>query len=163
MTEAHSLMYLIFNYKGAGDTINTTMNADEIQYQHYTKGFEFLGKHVKIDRVYVNDRILHRARVKIHQFNHCIRPDKIQQLLSSLNSYIGQCKNCNGYGEMMNLIDLIDPGWWQFIRFNKDRKCLQANPGYTFREMQNTRYHIKPKKSKKRNDTSRKRTAPAES
>lgn len=39
MTEAHSLMYLIFNYKGAGDTINTTMNAD-VQYQHYRKGLQ---------------------------------------------------------------------------------------------------------------------------
>lgn len=44
MTEAHSLMYLIFNYKGAGDTINTTMNADELQYQHYRKGLQYEAK-----------------------------------------------------------------------------------------------------------------------
>lgn len=40
MTEAHSLKYLMFKYKGAGDTINTTMNADELQYQHYRKGLQ---------------------------------------------------------------------------------------------------------------------------
>ena len=36
--EAHSLMNFMFNFRGAGDTINTTMNADELQYQHYRKG-----------------------------------------------------------------------------------------------------------------------------
>ena len=40
MPEAHSLKYLMFNYKGAGDTINTTMNADELQNQHYRKGIQ---------------------------------------------------------------------------------------------------------------------------
>ena len=134
------------------------MHPKKFYCQHYTKGFEFLGKHVKIDRVYVNNRILHRARVKIRQFNHCIRPGKIQQMLSSINSYLGQCKNCNGYGEMMKLIGLIDPAWWEFIQFNEKRRCLQAKPEYSFRNMQNKRYHIKPKKH---HDTSRKRTAAA--
>lgn len=45
-------------------------------------------------------------------------------------------------------LDLIDPRWWEFIHFNEERRCLQANPGYTFRELQNAKYHIKPKTKK---------------
>lgn len=134
------------------------MHPTKFYCQHYSKGFEFLGHHVRLDRVYVNDRILHRARVKIHELNHCPKPSKVQPLLNSLNSYLGQCKHCNAYGEMRNLLDLIDPRWWEFIHFNEQRRCLQANPGYTFRELQNAKYHIKPK-TKKHHDKTRKRAA----
>lgn len=133
-----------------------TMHPHKFYCQHYTKGVEFLGRHIRMDRVYVNNRILHRAHIKIAQLNHCPRADKVQSVLSSLNSYTGQCKNANAYGELRNLIERISPAWAEFIHYNDERKCLQANPGYGFRELQNRKYHIKPRKH---HDTKRKRTA----
>lgn len=35
-----SLRYFMLNLNGEGNTLNTTMNADEIQYQHYPKGLQ---------------------------------------------------------------------------------------------------------------------------
>jgi len=106
-----------------------------------------------------NNRILFRARQKIQEFSHCIRPDKIPALLASMNSYIGQCKNVNGYGELRNLVDCLDPRWLQYVHYNPKRKCMQANPGYTFREMQDRKFdiHHKPK----HHDKTRKRAAAA--
>ena len=134
------------------------MHPHKFVCQHWSKGFEFVGRHVKVDRVYVNNRILFRAEKRIRELNRCPRHEKVETFQQCINSYLGQCKNCNGYGEMMKLIGLIDPAWWEFIQFNEKRRCLQAKPEYSFRNMQNKRYHIKPKKH---HDTSRKRTAAA--
>lgn len=134
------------------------MHPHKFYCQHYTKGVEFLGRHIRMDRVYVNNRILHRAHVKIAQLNHCPRPSKVQTFLASLNSYTGQCKNANAYGELRNLLERISPEWAKYVHYNDERKCLRANPGYTFRDQQNKLYHIK---SRKHHDTQRKRTTAA--
>ena len=65
--------------------------------QHYTKGVDFIGTHIKIDRVYVNVRVVRNMREAIHQFNRCVSVKKLELFLDSINSYLGILKGRNAY------------------------------------------------------------------
>ena len=126
------------------------MHPHKFVCQHWSKGFEFVGRHVKVDRVYVNNRILFRAEKRIRELNRCPRPEKVETFQQCLNSYIGQCKTCNGYARMRDLLDVINPEWWDYTKFNEDRLCIQALPGYGHRERIEAKYHIKPSRHDRR-------------
>ena len=116
--------------------------------QHYTKGVEFLGTHIKMDRVYLNNRIARRAARAIQNYNKCVRVEKLDGFVASINSYLGFCKGRNAYGIARNLIDMVNPAWWEFCRFNKERLCVEMREGYTYRERICKKYHLKIKKKK---------------
>lgn len=110
--------------------------------QHYTKGVECLGVHIKMDRVYPNERSIRRAIQKARTFNACPRPEKIDDLLASLNSYLGICKNLNGYNQARRIYRELDPKWAEFVHFNSRRVCLQANEGYKHNQLLTRKYNL---------------------
>ncbi len=116
--------------------------------QHYTKGVEFLGTHIKMDRVYLNNRIARRAARAIQNYNKCVRVEKLDGFVASINSYLGFCKGRNAYGIARDLVDMIDPKWWEFCHLNMQRLCIEMNEGFTYRERICKKYHLKYKKKK---------------
>lgn len=110
--------------------VGAKLHPHKFYCQHYTKGVECLGVHIKMDRVYPNRKSIRKAETKEREFNRCIRPQKINTILSSMNSYLGICKNGNGYNQARKIISLLSPKWFNYIHFNSSRCCLQANNGY---------------------------------
>ena len=126
--------------------------------QHYTKGVEFIGATIKMDRVYVNKRVIRNAFRSVRQFNRCVRISKLESFISSMNSYLGIFKTRNGYAIARNLIDTVNPKWWKYCHFNKERVCIQPNDGYHPTELLMRKYHFKIKKygrNQKKNQRSR--------
>lgn len=126
--------------------VGCTLHPQKFYCQHYTKGVEFLGNHIKLDRVYINSRIVRRAFRAIQNYNKCVRVEKLDGFVSSINSYLGFCKGRNAYGIARNLVDMVSPEWWRFCHFNAKRLCVEMNDGFTYRERIRKKYHLKIKK-----------------
>ena len=110
--------------------IGAKVNEKKHYCQHYTKGVECLGVHIKMDRIYLNNRVVNRGMKRAREFNHCIRPNKIDAMLASINSYLGMCKNCNGYSQAMKIIRELDGRWFEYVGFDRKRICLVAKEEY---------------------------------
>lgn len=123
--------------------VGCTVHPKKFHCQHYTKGVNALGSTIKMDRVYVSVRIVRRAKRSVINFNRCIRVGKIERFLASMNSYLGIFKNKNCYAIIRDLVDMISPKWLKYVHYNDQRKCLQANPGYTHNELLFNKYKFK--------------------
>ena len=135
--------------------LGATINENKFYCQHYTKGCECLGIHIKRDRIYINNRVLRRAKAKIKELNRNPHPRYVNKFLSSINSYMGLCKNTNGYNRILELNHLISPRWSKYVSFNQSRLCFVANPGYSLNEQTAQKYKLI---KYKQHDTRRKRT-----
>ena len=122
------------------------LHPDKRYCQHYTKGGTFISTPFKLDRVYVNNSIINRARVKIRYWNTRVSARNVDSFLSSVNSYFGRMKRVNGYAIIRDLLEEISPRWWRMCFFNDSRKCLQANLEYTHNAILIRKYNFKYKK-----------------
>ncbi len=128
------------------------LNEHKFYDQPYYRGFEFLGSHIKLNRVHLNNKTYGRARMRIGELNAL--PSKlayIDHFVQTMNSYIGLLKNRTDYKRMLALVDMADAGWWTMCEWNDEKKCVAYRPGYKPNERLVTKYHLKLK----RNDKSR--------
>ena len=123
-------------------TLGARLNEDKFYCQHYTKGLECLGAHIRMDRVYVNRRIVNRGVRKAREFNGDIRESRIDALLSSLNSYIGLCRQVNGHAQAWKIWEALPPEWHRFVRFDTRRVCIVPRPEYTHRRRVVRKYNL---------------------
>ena len=133
------------------EPLGAKLNEKKFYCQHYSKGCECLGVHIKFDRVYVNKRVIRRGKEKARSFNHNICEDKIDDLLASMNSYLGLCKNANSYKQALNIVNCLSPLWEQFVHFDSSRCCLVANEGFTKRERIIRKFNLKQNNERLRN------------
>lgn len=135
--------------------LGATLNEKKFYFQHYTKGTDCLGAHIKMDRIYPNTRIVNRAKEKMKMLS--IRPceKNIPKMLSTMNSYFGIMKSYNGYARIMDVMDLMNPKWSDFIYFDKERLCLSPNKEYTERSSIIRKFNLLKTKD---HDTRRKRS-----
>lgn len=137
------LAYVIPKIRAMLHELGASLNEKKTYVQHYTKGCECLGVHIKMDRVYVNDRVVRHGINKARTFNACIRENKIDALLASMNSYLGICKNVNGYNQANKILRNLSPKWNKFVRFNSQRVCLEALPEYKINKRIINKCHLK--------------------
>ena len=121
-----------------------TLHPKKFYCQHYTKGVEFLGSHIKMARVYVNNRTVRHAFERVHQFNR-LRPTprRLESFLSSMNSYMGIFKGRNAFNIMQRFIEAVDPKWWELCHVDRERWCLLANEGYRHNELIIKKFNLK--------------------
>jgi len=123
--------------------VGAALNENKFYCQHYTKGCECLGIHIKRDRIYPNKRVVYRAIQKAINSNRCIRKSKIHKIISQLNSYLGVCKNTNGYNQAMKIISKMSEKWFDYLNFNTKRVCLQPKYNYSERNFIIEKYNLK--------------------
>lgn len=123
--------------------LGAALNEKKTYCQHYSKGVEWLGCHIKMDRIYVNHRIAGRGLKKAYKMNHRVSARHVEHLLSSVNSYLGVCKNVNGFNQAMRIIRALSDKWWKYVVFNRRRVCLQALPAYSYRNRVIHQFNLK--------------------
>lgn len=123
--------------------LGARLNEQKFYCQHYTKGVEWIGCHIKMDRIYANRRIVKRGEQKVRQMNRRVNVNRLERLLSSINSYLGICKNVNGYNQVRSILSGLSPKWWHYVTFNRRRVCLQAVPDYSYRNRIINKFHLK--------------------
>lgn len=142
--------------------VGCTLHPRKFYCQHYTKGVNFIGSTIKMDRVYASNRNVRNFRKTIHDFNKCVRVTRLEAFLSSMNSYLGILKTRNGYAIIRNMLEEVNPEWLKFCHFDAERLCFVANRGYTHKELLSRKYHLKfKKKHGKKNRTQQTGITPA--
>ena len=136
------LSYVLPELRKRLEAIGAKLNENKFYCQHYTKGVEWLGCHIKMDRIYPNRRIVVRGAQRARRMNKRISERRIEKLLSSINSYLGICKNVNGFNCAMKIVHALSEKWMPYILFNKDRCCLQAVPEYSYRNRIIHKYNL---------------------
>lgn len=132
-------------------TLGAKINENKHYCQHYSKGFECLGVHVKMDRVYPNTRIIRKGKYKAKQFNK-VRSYYINDVLSSINSYLGICKNLNGYHKADEIIRSLNPKWTKYLYYDRESMTLKARPQYNMKNRLKRKYYD-TKRKKRTNET----------
>lgn len=111
--------------------------------QHYKKGGEFISTPFKPGRVYVNNSVVNRCRMRIRFWNRHVSVKNIGHFTSCLNSYFGKMKRVNAYGIIRNLVEEISPRWWRLCFFCEPRRCVLPNIEYRSNNLLMKKYHFK--------------------
>ena len=122
--------------------LGAKLNESKFYCQHYTKGVEWIGAHIKMDRIYVNRRIVRRGIAKAKKHNKHIDAAHTERMIASINSYLGMCKNLNGYNQAMRIIRCLSPKWWEYVTYNRRRVCIQPLPDYSHRNRIINRFNL---------------------
>lgn len=98
--------------------IGLTLHPDKIFLQHYTKGVKYIGAVLKKDRAYVSNRTVGNFYSAIHRFNQLGEKEGYIEanachFASSINSYLGFCKQYMTYHIRRNAIKRISKKWWK--------------------------------------------------
>ena len=112
--------------------------------QHYTKGGNFIGVWFKPGRTYIGNRVVRNCEAAIRDWNRHASPSNIEHFLACVNSYLGLMKHHAAYRIIRRLVDeVVSRKWLRFVRFDEDRLCFQAVPGYTHNEILQRKYNFK--------------------
>lgn len=122
--------------------LGARLNEHKFYCQHFTKGCECLGAHIKMDRIYTNKRVIGRAIDAARSCNRNIDAAHVCSVLSRLNSYLGITKNTNGYNQTQRILQQLSPKWKEFIYFDHRRLCLSPLPQYTQRNRVIHKYNL---------------------
>lgn len=127
------------------------LNENKFYDQPYQKGFEFLGSHIKPNRIHLNNRTYGNAISRVKEFNSFENKYLyLDNFLQSMNSYIGLLKNRTDYKRIIDLLKMIDQEWWKFCSWDSKKKCIAYLPGLKPNERLIRKYHLKLKHNDKR-------------
>lgn len=122
------------------------MNDKKFYCQQYWKGFEFLGSHIKPHRIILNDKTYARVIERVKQYNALSRRekyDRIENFISTINSYTGLLKGRSSYNRIMHIRELIDEQWWEWLVWNDKRFCINYKPEHSFGIRASIKYNLK--------------------
>lgn len=138
------------------------LNEKKFYDQPSQRGLEFLGSHIRNNRLHLNDCTYRRGMERLWWFNSVQPCDKyflLENFLSSLNSYFGLMKNRTDHNRMMTMLRSIDADWWRFCHYNPRRQCIVANESYSHRNLINSKHNLFTIKKIKHHDTTGKAIA----
>ena len=121
-----------------------TLNEKKFYDQPYYHGCEFLGSHIRPNRIHLNNKTYDNAIRSIEKMNENRYKD-IDAMVSVFNSYSGLLKNRTDYKRLIELRDKLSPEWWQWLEWDDKRKCITYKQGYSPNEILNIQYHLKLK------------------
>lgn len=105
---------------------NIQLNENKFYCQHISKGFEFLGSHIKHNRIYLNNKTINRMFIKLDKLNKLTdKYNYIDKFQSVINCYFGMLKDKNNFGILCNLLEKVNQEWYNWFTFNTIRKCFQ--------------------------------------
>ena len=136
------------------------LNEKKFYDQPSQRGLEFLGSHLRNNRIHLNECTLRRGMERLRWFNSLAdKAAHVEEFLSSINSYCGQLKNRTDHNRLMALLHSIGTQWWKYILYDLRRQCIVANRDYSHRQLINRKYHLSTIKRIKHHDTARKAIA----
>jgi len=132
------------------------LNEKKFYDQPYEHGVEFLGSHIKPNRIHLNDKTYNQALLRIDELNQVrVKESAIDDLISSVNSYTGLTKNRTDYGRTRGLWNSVGIPWSEFVEWDEKRLCIVSRPEHSWRTRMDKKYHLKLKKKNERRTKSR--------
>ncbi len=119
------------------------LNERKFYDQPYQHGLEFLGSHIRPNRIHLNACTISRCKAKIIGMNKCWDKEKeLEHFLSSMNSYFGLLKNRTDYHKIFELMRMCSLEWWNYCFYNVRKKCITATPSQNYKKRILRRYNI---------------------
>ena len=119
------------------------LNNRKFYDQPCTHGLEFLGSHIRPNRLHLNNKTFERGLQRIADLNKIKDKERyVDTFICSINSYTGMLKNRTDYQRMMKLVQHVDSSWWQYAYWNRQRQCVSVYQKYCERERLNRKYHL---------------------
>jgi hypothetical protein len=119
------------------------LNERKFYDQPYQHGLEFLGSHIRPNRIHLNAKTISRCKSKIIGMNKCWDKEKeLEHFLSSMNSYFGLLKNRTDYHKIFELMRMCSLEWWNYCFYNVRKKCITATPSRNYKKRILRRYNI---------------------
>lgn len=116
--------------------IGCSLNEKKTHCDHYSKGIKFLGRRIKYQRIYIENRTIKKFFNKIKKFNKIYNKKAcLLDFQSSMNSYFGLLKNNSEYKNICRAKDLIDKEWWNYCYFSDTRKCIVLKFKYKYKKL----------------------------
>lgn len=104
------------------------LHPKKIYLQHYTKGCGFTGSYVKLNRLYIGNRLVSNCTKCILRNNFYISCENVERFVSSINSYFGYLSHYNAYAIRWKLMKSISWKWLNFINIsNRLDKAICKN------------------------------------
>ena len=124
-----------------------TINERKFYDQPYGHGVEFLGSHIRPYRILLNDKTWDGAKSRMRELNRKTGKEKrLDEMLSSANSYTGLLKNRTEHRRISLLRNMILDQWGGYVSWDDRRQCVTCLPRYRWRKRINDKYHLKLKK-----------------
>jgi hypothetical protein len=121
------------------------LNEKKFYDQPYQNGCEFLGSHIRPNRIHLNNKTFDNAIRTIEELNRSKRKD-IDKMMSVFNSYSGLLKNRTDHKRLIQLKNKLSPEWWLFLEWDERRLCLVCKQEFKIYERLNYKYHLNLKK-----------------
>jgi hypothetical protein len=121
------------------------LNEKKFYDQPYQNGCEFLGSHIRPNRIHLNNKTFDNAIRAIEELNRSKRKD-IDKMMSVFNSYSGLLKNRTDHRRLIQLKNKLSPEWWLFLEWDERRLCLVCKQEFKIYERLNYKYHLNLKK-----------------
>ena len=119
------------------------LNEKKFYDQPYYHGLEFLGSHIRPNRLHLNAKTINRCEAKILEMNKLKSKEKeLEHFLDSMNSYIGLLKNRTDYYKIFDLLRMCSLEWWDYCYYNTQKKCISANPSQNHKARVCRKYNI---------------------
>lgn len=108
------------------------LNEKKFYFQHYSKGLEFLGSHLKYKRIYLNNKTIYRMLCKIRFLNNVSNKiEYISKFQQCINSYFGMMKKRSELKAIYRIVYLyVSKDWWTYVKINPKRYCIQVRKPY---------------------------------
>lgn len=118
-------------YREKFGQLGATVHPRKFYCQPASHGVHYLGNYIKGQRIYVHNRIIRNALLRIRQLNGCGNKVKcLETFIASLNSYFGNLKNKTEFKNIKRFHGAISEDWWQYCSMDWDRFRVVANEGY---------------------------------
>lgn len=122
--------------------LGATLHPRKFYCQHYSKGVECLGYHLKYGRIHPNKRVIARALMRVRKYNRLISADIAGNMVATLNPVLGICRGATAVKEALRIVGEIDRRWFEFIEWDSRKKCLKVRKQYTNRNQVIFKYHL---------------------
>lgn len=133
-TDKKKLLKLMEPIRDIVQSNGCRLNEKKFYFQHYSKGVEFLGSHLKFGRAHLNNKTIYRMMCKIRFLNGVKnKAEYLDKFQSSMNSYFGILKRRTNHKVIWRVCThYLDREWFEYFHTNPKRKCFQKikNPAY---------------------------------
>ena len=120
---------------------NVRLNEKKFYDQPATYGCEFLGSHIKPNRIHLNNCTYGNALKSVEYMNSLFYKN-IDAMLSTFNSYSGLLKNRCDYKRLIDLCDKLSEDWLHWLEWNPEKKCLSYKEGFSEKDRLNRKYKL---------------------
>lgn len=132
---------------------NVRLNEKKFYDQPATRGCEFLGSHIRPNRIHVNNKTYDNAVRAIKEMN-VSRYKDIDKMVATFNSYSGILKGRTDHKRLIDLRNKLSEDWWKWLAWDAKRNCLVYQEYYSMNRRLDRKYnlHLKRYKNDKRPD-----------